>query len=177
MGPTKEGARGSSCSLQGVFERLVDLETELDKLESELSELYAAGDQTAAAAIAGRRIAELRPVVDAYREYRQTESELAEANEMLGVESDPEMRDLFKSEVEDKERRRAELETELKELLIPKDLNDGKNVIVEIRGAEGGEEANIWAGDLYRMYQHYAENASLEDRAALGAAIRHGWLP
>ena len=53
--------------------------------------------------------------------------------------------------------RRAELEAELKELLIPKDLNDGKNVIVEIRGAEGGEEANIWAGDLYRMYQYYAE--------------------
>jgi peptide chain release factor 1 len=139
-----------------VFERLVDLEAELDKLESQLSELYAAGEQSAAAE-SGRRIAQLRPVVDAYREYRRTEADLAEANEMLGVESDPEMRDLFKSEVEDKERRRTELETELKELLIPKDLNDGKNVIVEIRGAEGGEEANLWAGELYRMYQHYAE--------------------
>jgi peptide chain release factor 1 len=139
-----------------VFERLVDLETELEKLESQLPELYASGDQTAAAE-AGRRIASLRPVVDAYREYRGTESDLAEANEMMVDAADPEMRELIRTELEEKEQRRAELETELKELLIPKDANDGKNVIVEIRGAEGGEEANLWAGELYRMYQHYAE--------------------
>ncbi len=139
-----------------MFERLVDLEAELEKLESQLSELYASGDQTAAAE-AGRRIAQLRPVVDGYREYRSTETDLAEANEMLTAESDPDMRDYLRGELDDKERRRAELEAELKELLIPKDLNDGKNVIVEIRGAEGGEEANIWAGDLYRMYEYYGE--------------------
>ncbi len=139
-----------------MFERLVDLETELEKLESQLPELYASGDQTAAAE-AGRRIASLRPVVDAYREYRRTESDLAEANEMMVDAADPEMRELIRTELEEKEQRRAELETELKELLIPKDANDGKNVIVEIRGAEGGEEANLWAGELYRMYQHYAE--------------------
>jgi peptide chain release factor 1 len=139
-----------------VFERLVDLETELEKLESQLPELYAAGDQSAAAE-SGRRIAQLRPVVDSYREYQRTETDLAEAAELLAAEADPEMRDYLKSELDDKERHRAELETELKELLIPKDLNDGKNVIVEIRGAEGGEEANLWAGELYRMYQHYAE--------------------
>ena len=134
----------------------MDLEVELEKLESELSNLYAAGDQTGAAE-SGRRIASLRPVVDAYREYRSTEADLAEANEMLVAEADPEMRELIKSELDAKEARRAKFETELKELLIPKDLNDGKNVIVEIRGAEGGEEANLWAGELYRMYQHYAE--------------------
>lgn len=139
-----------------MFERLVDLETELEKLESGLSELYAAGDQSAAAE-SGRRIASLRPVVDAFREYRSTEAALAEANEMLAAEDDGEMRDLIRSELETKESRRAALESELKELLIPKDQNDGKNVIVEIRGAEGGEEANLWAGDLYRMYQHYGE--------------------
>ena len=139
-----------------MFERLVDLETELDKLESGLSELYAAGDQNAAAE-SGRRIASLRPVVDAFREYRTTEADLAEANEMLAAEADGEMRDLIRSELETKEARRAALESELKELLIPKDQNDGKNVIVEIRGAEGGEEANLWAGELYRMYQHYGE--------------------
>ncbi|HEY3725323.1 MAG TPA: peptide chain release factor 1 [Acidimicrobiia bacterium] len=139
-----------------MFERLVDLETELEKLESQLSELYASGDQSAAAE-AGRRIAQLRPVVDAYGEYQRTEADLAEAGEMLAAEDDAEMRDYLKAELDDKERHRAELEAELKELLIPKDLNDGKNVIVEIRGAEGGEEANLWAGELYRMYQHYAE--------------------
>ena len=139
-----------------MFERLVDLEAELEKLESQLPELYASGDQSAAAE-AGRRIAQLRPVVDGYREYRSTESDLAEANEMLAAETDGDMREYLRTELEEKERRRGQLETELKELLIPKDLNDGKNVIVEIRGAEGGEEANIWAGDLYRMYQHYGE--------------------
>jgi peptide chain release factor 1 len=140
-----------------VFERLADLETELEKLESRLPELYASGDQSAAAE-AGRRLAQLKPVVDAYREYGRTESDLAEANGMLEAETDGEMRDYLRGELEEKERRRGELETELKELLIPKDANDGKNVIVEIRGAEGGEEANIWAGELYRMYEHYAEN-------------------
>jgi peptide chain release factor 1 len=139
-----------------VFERLVDLEAELEKLESGLPELYAAGDQSAAAD-AGRRIAELRPVVDAYREFRATEAGIAESNEMLGAETDGEMKDLIRAELETQEARRATLEAEIKELLVPKDQNDGKNVIVEIRGAEGGDEANIWAGDLYRMYQHYAE--------------------
>jgi peptide chain release factor 1 len=139
-----------------VFERLVDLEAELEKLESGLSELYAAGDQQAAAD-AGRRIAELRPVVDTYREFRGVEAGLAESAEMLGAETDAEMKELIRAELETQEARRAELEAELKELLVPKDRNDGKNVIVEIRGAEGGEEANLWAGDLYRMYQHFAE--------------------
>jgi len=67
------------------------------------------------------------------------------------------MREFLREELEEKEARKAELEAELKELLVPKDPNDGKNVIVEIRGAEGGEEANLWAGDLYRMYERYAE--------------------
>jgi peptide chain release factor 1 len=146
----------SLSTLGAVFERLAELETELEKLESRLPELYASGDQ-AAAADAGRRLAQLKPVVDAYRAYGRTEADLAEANELLASETDPEMRDYLRGEVEEKERRRAELEAELKELLIPKDENDGKNVIVEIRGAEGGEEANLWAGDLYRMYEHYAE--------------------
>jgi peptide chain release factor 1 len=151
-----------------VFERLVDLEAELEKLESQLSELYASGDQNAAAD-AGRRIAQLRPVVDAYREYRSTEADLAEANGMLTAETDSEMREMIKNELEEKERRRNELETELKELLIPKDQNDGKNVIVEIRGAEGGEEANLWAGDLYRMYEHYAEQHRWKTELLSGA--------
>jgi peptide chain release factor 1 len=151
-----------------VFERLVDLEAELEKLESQLSELYASGDQSAAAD-AGRRIAQLRPVVDGYREYRSTETDLAEANEMLAAETDPEMREMIRNELEEKERRRGELETELKELLIPKDQNDGKNVIVEIRGAEGGEEANLWAGDLYRMYEHYAEQHRWKTELLSGA--------
>jgi peptide chain release factor 1 len=139
-----------------MFEHLADLETELEKLESRLPELYASGDQ-AAARDAGRRHAELKPVVDAYREYRRTEADVADARELLAAEQDPEMREYFQGELAEREARLAELESTLKELLVPRDPNDGKNVIVEIRGAEGGDEANLWAGDLFEMYRRYAE--------------------
>jgi peptide chain release factor 1 len=139
-----------------VFERIADLETELEKLESQLSELYASGDQTAAAA-AGRRLAELKPVVDTYRIHRTTEEELAEAREMLAAESDPEMREYLSSEVAAKEAQLDALGAKLRDLLVPKDPSDGKNVIMEIRGGEGGEEGNLWAADLFEMYQRYAD--------------------
>jgi peptide chain release factor 1 len=140
-----------------MFERLADLETELEKLESQLSELYASGDQ-AAAAEAGRRYSELKPLVEAYREYRATTVDLADARELLSSENDAVVKEEWKREVESQEVRLAQLSDRLKELLIPRDPNDGKNVMVEIRGTEGGEEANLWAGELYRMYQQYAIN-------------------
>lgn len=140
-----------------MFERrLNDLEAELEKLESQLPELYARGDQ-AAAREAGRRHAELKPVVDVYREYRRTEADVTDARELLNAEPDGEMRDYLQSELTEREARLAELEATLKQLLVPRDPNDGKNVIVEIRGAEGGDEANLWAGDLFEMYRRYAE--------------------
>ncbi len=128
----------------------------MEKLEGQLSELYASGDQQAAAA-AGRRMAELRPVVEAYRSYRTTETELAEAREMLTGEPDAEMREYLESEIETKQGALAVLDTRLRALLVPRDPDDGKNVIVEIRGGEGGEEGNLWAADLYEMYQRYAD--------------------
>jgi peptide chain release factor 1 len=139
-----------------VFEHLADLENELEKLESQLPELYASGDQ-AAARDAGRRHAELKPVVDAYREYRRTEADVADARELLAGEQEAEMREYLQGELAEREVRLAELEATLKQLLVPRDPNDGKNVIVEIRGAEGGDEANLWAGDLFEMYRRYAE--------------------
>ncbi|MGZ8735358.1 MAG: peptide chain release factor 1 [Acidimicrobiia bacterium] len=139
-----------------MFDRLADLQVELEKLEARLSEIYAAGDQDAARE-AGRRHAELKPIVEAYEQYRQAESDLVDAREMLGIESDAEMREYLEGEITTKEGVRADLEAQLKELLVPKDPNDGRNVIVEIRGAEGGEEGNLWAGDLFRMYERFAE--------------------
>jgi len=139
-----------------MFEHLADLETELEKLESRLSEVYAGGDQRAARD-AGRRHAELKPVVDAYRAYRATEAELADAREMLAAEDDPEMREFLGLETQQKERELGALEAQLRELLVPRDPNDGKNVILEIRGAEGGEEANLWARDLLQMYEALAK--------------------
>ena len=139
-----------------MFERLADLETELEKLESRLPEIYASGDQ-AAARDAGRRHAQLKPVVDTYRDYRAVERDLDEARELLAGEADSEMREYLQGEVSEKEHALAELDIRLRELLVPDDPDEGKNVIVEIRGAEGGEEANLWAGDLYNMYRRYAE--------------------
>jgi peptide chain release factor 1 len=139
-----------------MFERVADLETELEKLESRLPEIYASGDQ-AAARDAGRRHAELKPVVDAYQEYRRTEQEISDARELLDGADDDEMREYARSELDEKQEQLHALEGRLKELLVPKDPNDGKNVIVEIRGAEGGDEGNLWAGDLYEMYRRFAE--------------------
>jgi peptide chain release factor 1 len=139
-----------------MFDRLAELARELEKLESQQADLFASGDQ-AAAIDAGRRIAELTPVVEVYREHTTVSAELAEAQEMSVAETDAEMKDFLRQEIEDKDARREALEARLKELLVPKDPNDGRNVIVEIRGAEGGEEANLWAGDLFRMYEHWSE--------------------
>ncbi len=138
-----------------MFERLADLEEEFDALEARLSDIYAAGDQ-AAARTAGQRHAELKPIIDTFRELRTTRSQLDEAREMLHTETDAEMREMAREEIAEKESSVADLEGRLKVLLLPKDPNDDKNVILEIRGAEGGEEANLFAGDLVRMYQAYA---------------------
>ncbi len=139
-----------------MFDRLADLEIEYEKLESRLSEIYASGDQ-AAARDAGRRHAELGPVVEASRELRAAEAGAVEAEELLAAETDPEMRAFLEAERDTHRLEAVRLEARLRELLLPRDPNDGRNVIVEIRGAEGGEEANLWAADLFRMYQHYAE--------------------
>jgi peptide chain release factor 1 len=139
-----------------MFERVADLETELEKLESQLSEIYASGDQ-AAARDAGRRHAQLKPVVDAYREYLTVEQDVSDARELLTGEGDADMRAYLQGEIQEKEAALARLEDQLRELLVPQDPNEGRNVIVEIRGAEGGEEANLWAGDLYNMYRRFAE--------------------
>src|SRR3954453_7866241 len=110
-----------------MFDRLAELETEMEKLELQLSELYASGDQQAAAA-AGKRLSELRPVVDAYRDWRTTDTELAEAREMLGGEADADMREFLESEISAKQVALDALDARLRELLVPRDPDDGKNV-------------------------------------------------
>ena len=138
-----------------MFERLAGLEEEYDALEARLPDIYASGDQDASR-IAGQRYAELKPIVETFRELRAARSQLDEAKEMLHTESDSEMREMAREEVAEIESAVADLEGRLKVLLLPKDPNDDKNVILEVRGAEGGEEANLFAGDLVRMYQAYA---------------------
>jgi len=95
--------------------------------------------------------------VEVYREYKEAKSEYDDAKEMLDDKLDPEMREMVKEEIDELEVRIKDYEERLKILLIPKDPNDDKNVIMEIRGAAGGDEAALFAGDLYRMYSRYAE--------------------
>ena len=98
--------------------------------------------------------AEIAPVVEKYREYKKTEQTLEESKEML---SDPELKELAEIEIEEAKKRLPEIEEEIKILLIPKDPDDDKNTICEIRAGAGGEEAALFAGTLFRMYSMYAE--------------------
>lgn len=104
---------------------------------------------------------ELEPIVTLYRAYKKDVATMKEDRDLLEVEEDPEMRALLESEVREREAKIAEDEAKLKKMLIPKDPNDDKNVIVEIRAGVGGDEAGLFAGDLTRLYTRYAE--------------RHGW--
>ena len=101
--------------------------------------------------------ADLEPIIMKYREYKAVLDAIAESKEILQEESDEELRELAKMELSDMESQVEPLEEELKLLIVPKDPNDEKNVIVEIRGGAGGDEAALFAGDLLRMYSRYAE--------------------
>jgi peptide chain release factor 1 len=105
-----------------------------------------------------REYRELEELVSAYENYRKTLSHLASAEEMLKTEQDPDMRELAEAEAEELKERKSALEEEIKVLLIPKDPEDYKNCIMEIRAGTGGDEAGIFAADLYRMYSKYFEN-------------------
>jgi peptide chain release factor 1 len=144
-----------------MFEQLAALSDELDRLEADLPRIYAAGDRRASQE-AGRRHRELKPVVEAYGEWRRATQDVADARELADSATDADEREAWKAEIADKEAQVEELEARIKELLLPRDPNEGRNVIVEIQGTEGGEEANIWAGDLYRMYQRFAERNGLK---------------
>lgn len=101
--------------------------------------------------------AELEPIVMKYREYENAVKTLEDDNEMLKESTDDEFKDLVKEEISELEKKIQTLEEEIKVMLIPKDPNDHKNVIVEIRAGAGGDEAGLFAGDLFRMYTRYAE--------------------
>lgn len=101
--------------------------------------------------------ADLAPQNKAYLEYKEVVEQLQEAKEMLNEKLDEEMKELVKAEIDELSERKQQLEEEIRILLLPKDPNDDKNVIVEIRGAAGGEEASLFAADLYRMYTRFAE--------------------
>jgi len=104
-----------------------------------------------------REHADLDPLVAAWRSYQKLVSDLAQAKQMAEAESDPELRELAREELRQLEEQRGKSEQQIKILLLPKDPNDGKNAILEIRAGTGGDEAALFAGDLYRMYTRFAE--------------------
>lgn len=101
---------------------------------------------------------DLQPIIEAYEEYKQLLNNIDSAKEMLENEQDEELREMAKGELEEMNRKKEPLEEKIKMLLVPKDPEDDKNAIVEIRAGTGGDEASIFAGDLYRMYLKYCEN-------------------
>ena len=139
-----------------MFERLDITEKRYLQLEEELQDPALASDIKKYTAIMKERKS-IEKIVEKYREYKQLQSSIEELKE-LSKDSDPEIREMAEMELDENKARSASLIEELKILLIPRDPNDDKNVIVEIRGAAGGDEANIFAADLFRMYQKYAES-------------------
>ena len=140
-----------------MFDKLEDLLVRLEEILSELNEPGVANDPARFQKLMKEQ-SELQPIVDAYKEYKACQQTVEESLMMLDEESDEEMLEMLKEELADAKNRIEELETELKILLLPKDPNDSKNVIVEIRAGAGGDEAALFAAEIYRMYVKYAES-------------------
>ena len=140
-----------------MFDKLEDLRIRLDEILNELQEPDVANDQNRFRKLMKEQN-DLTPIVEAYNEYKECKQAIEDSLEMLEEESDEEMRELAKEELNDNKKRVEELEQELKILLLPKDPNDEKNVIVEIRAGAGGDEAALFAAEVYRMYVHYADS-------------------
>ena len=140
-----------------MFDKLEDLLIRLEEILSELQEPDVASDPNRFRKLMKEQ-SELTPIVEAYKEYKACKQNIEESLELLNEESDEDMRELAKEELNESKARVEELEHELKILLLPKDPNDDKNVIVEIRAGAGGDEAALFAAEIYRMYLHYAES-------------------
>ena len=140
-----------------MFDKLEDLLIRLEEILSELQEPDVASDPNRFRKLMKEQ-SELTPIVEAYKEYKACKQNIEESLELLNEESDEDMRELAKEELNESKARVEELEHELKILLLPKDPNDDKNGVVEIRAGAGGDEAALFAAEIYRMYLHYAES-------------------
>src|SRR5919205_36014 len=141
---------------EAALERLADAERRYQAVGEELSDPATFSDARRAADL-GREQAELTSVVEGYQRYRGLLDQIEQAEDLLRDGADEDLRDLARQEIAELEPQVDELIVSLDEFLRPRDPNDQRDVIVEIRGAEGGQEANLWAGDLMRMYMKYAE--------------------
>lgn len=139
-----------------MFDKLEELVLKLEDIMKQLSDPSVVNDQERFKKLMKEQ-SELTPVVEKYKEYKAAKQNEEESLMLLDEESDEEMKELAKEELAESKKAIERCENELKILLLPKDANDDKNVVVEIRAGVGGEEAALFAYELYRMYQHYAE--------------------
>ncbi len=139
-----------------MIDRLESISRRYTELEEELSRPEVVADHEQVTRLS-REMAGMRDIVDAYREYRAVQGSLADAQELLRAEKDPAMQEYLRAEELVAADRLAEIEKMLKVLLLPKDPNDDRDVIVEIQGAVGGDEAELFARDLFNMYLHWAQ--------------------
>jgi peptide chain release factor 1 len=139
-----------------MLEKLKDLENKYEELNRKMADPEVIADQGTYRALV-KEHAELEPIVNSARKLFKAQNELADARELLADSDDKEMRDMAQSEVHELNEKIESLEAELKKLLAPKDPNDSKNVLLEVRAGTGGEEAALFAADIFRMYTRYAE--------------------
>lgn len=139
-----------------MFDKLEDLLLRFEELQAELSSPDVVSDQTKFRRLMKEQ-SDLQPIVEKYSEYKAVKNNIEESIQLLEEESDEELRELAKEELAESKEALEKLEKELKILLLPKDPNDDKNVIVEIRAGAGGDEAALFAAELYRLYAKYSE--------------------
>ena len=140
-----------------MFDKLDALLHRFEEIMNELAEPGVTDNQQRFRSLMKEQ-SDLTPLVEAYKEYKKANQDIEDSLMMLDEESDEDMREMLKEELNASKKRVEELEDELKILLLPKDPNDDKNVIVEIRAGAGGDEAALFAAEIYRMYVHYAES-------------------
>jgi peptide chain release factor 1 len=139
-----------------TFQKLKDIEHRYAAVEAQMSDAAVVQDPAAYQKLA-KESKDIAPIVDRYRAYKGALAELTKVQEMARVESDPELREMAHEEMRALEARRDGLDAEIPLLLIPRDPNDDKNVLLEIRAGTGGDEAALFAAEMYRMYSRYAE--------------------
>jgi peptide chain release factor 1 len=136
--------------------RLAEVETRYEAVSAEMAAPETSADPEKLRTV-GKAFADLQEIVRPFREFREVTKAAEDARELAKAESDPEMEAFFREEAERAESRADELRAQLELLLVPKDPNDGKDLVVEIRGGAGGQEAALWAGELYEMYARFGE--------------------
>lgn len=138
-----------------MFDKLLEVEKRFEQIQQSLMEPGIANDQKRYRSMM-KEMSDLKEVVDAFREYKKVKSDLEGNKQILASENDPDLREMAKEELSGLEKAMSSLEDQLKILLLPKDPNDDKNIILEIRAGAGGDEASLFAYELFRAYTHFA---------------------